>query len=83
MATHPFSFAPNPGLTAKFKQLLAKVASNRPQDDLEIIRNSTRPIVIEMHVALARKQKRRRAQSREGNDPNDKNKGEEVMAEIG
>jgi guanosine-3',5'-bis(diphosphate) 3'-pyrophosphohydrolase len=40
MATHPFSFAPNPGLTAKFKQLLAKVAANRPQDDLEIIRKA-------------------------------------------
>jgi guanosine-3',5'-bis(diphosphate) 3'-pyrophosphohydrolase len=40
MATHPFSFAPNPGLTTKFKQLLAKVAANRPQDDLEIIRKA-------------------------------------------
>jgi GTP pyrophosphokinase len=40
MATHPFSFSPNPGLTAKFKQLLAKVAANRPQDDLEIIRKA-------------------------------------------
>ncbi len=40
MATYPFSFAPNPGLTAKFKQLLAKVAANRPQDDLEIIRKA-------------------------------------------
>jgi guanosine-3',5'-bis(diphosphate) 3'-pyrophosphohydrolase len=40
MATHPFSFAPNPGLTAKFKHLLAKVAANRPQDDLEIIRKA-------------------------------------------
>src|SRR6266566_4857380 len=40
MATHPFSFTPNPGLTAKFKQLQAKVAANRPQDDLEIIRKA-------------------------------------------
>jgi len=40
MATYPFSFAPNPGLTAKFKQLLAKVAASRPQDDLEIIRKA-------------------------------------------
>src|SRR5438128_8517502 len=40
MATYPFSFAPNAGLTAKFKQLLAKVAANRPQDDLEIIRKA-------------------------------------------
>jgi GTP pyrophosphokinase len=40
MATHPFSFVPNPGLTTKFKQLLAKVAANRPQDDLEIIRKA-------------------------------------------
>src|SRR5256885_6585223 len=39
MATYPF-FAPNRGLTAKFKQLLAKVAENRPQDDLEIIRKA-------------------------------------------
>src|SRR5437763_14327057 len=40
MATHQLSFAPNPGLTAKFKQLQAKVAANRPQDDLEIIRKA-------------------------------------------
>src|SRR5438045_7106465 len=40
MATHPFSVTPNPGLTAKFKQLQAKVAANRPQDDLEIIRKA-------------------------------------------
>src|SRR2546421_12053818 len=40
MATHPFSVTPNPGLTAKCKQLLAKVAANRPQDDLEIIRKA-------------------------------------------
>src|SRR5437660_4228387 len=40
MATHPFSFAPNSGLTAKFKQLLVKVAANRPQDDVEIIRKA-------------------------------------------
>jgi guanosine-3',5'-bis(diphosphate) 3'-pyrophosphohydrolase len=40
MATHANPFAPNPSLTAKFKQLLAKVAANRPQDDLEIIRKA-------------------------------------------
>ena len=40
MATHPSSFTPNPALTAKFKQLQAKVAANRPQDDLEIIRKA-------------------------------------------
>ncbi len=40
MATYPFSFLPNSGLAGKFKQLLAKVAANRPQDDLEIIRKA-------------------------------------------
>jgi guanosine-3',5'-bis(diphosphate) 3'-pyrophosphohydrolase len=40
MATHPYPIVPNPVLTAKFKQLLAKVAANRPQDDLEIIRKA-------------------------------------------
>src|SRR5947209_270097 len=40
MATYPFSFLPNSSLTGKFKHLLAKVAANRPQDDLEIIRKA-------------------------------------------
>ena len=40
MATHSHPFAPNPILTAKFKQLLGKVAASRPQDDLEIIRKA-------------------------------------------
>src|SRR5437879_9686490 len=40
MATYPFSFLPNSSLTGKFKHLLAKVAENRPHDDLEIIRKA-------------------------------------------
>lgn len=40
MATYPFSFLPNSSLSGKFKQLLAKVAANRPQDDPEIIRKA-------------------------------------------
>jgi GTP diphosphokinase / guanosine-3',5'-bis(diphosphate) 3'-diphosphatase len=39
MATHPHPAAPKQ-LNAKFQQLLAKVAENRPQDDLEIIRRA-------------------------------------------
>ncbi|HLW52161.1 MAG TPA: bifunctional (p)ppGpp synthetase/guanosine-3',5'-bis(diphosphate) 3'-pyrophosphohydrolase [Candidatus Angelobacter sp.] len=39
MATHPHPVAPKQ-LQAKFQQLLAKVAENRPQDDLEIIRKA-------------------------------------------
>src|SRR5947209_9578289 len=37
MATYPFSFLPNSSLTGKFKHLLAKVAANRPQDDMQFI----------------------------------------------
>src|SRR5437899_2397669 len=40
MATHPRATVPPRLLTAKFEQLLAKVAENRPSDDLEIIRKS-------------------------------------------
>ena len=39
MATHPHPAAPKQ-LQAKFQQLLGKVAENRPQDDLEIIRKA-------------------------------------------
>src|SRR5438552_2853001 len=40
MATHPRATVPPRLLTAKFEQLLAKVAENRPHDDLEIIRKA-------------------------------------------
>lgn len=39
MATHPHPAVPKQ-LNAKFQQLLGKVAENRPQDDLEIIRRA-------------------------------------------
>ena len=39
MATHPHPSAPKQ-LQVKFQQLLGKVAENRPQDDLEIIRKA-------------------------------------------
>lgn len=39
MATHPHPAVPKQ-LNSKFQQLLAKVAENRPQDDLEIIRRA-------------------------------------------
>ena len=40
MATNPRPTTPPRLLTAKFEQLLAKVAGNRPNDDLEIIRKA-------------------------------------------
>src|SRR5437588_9208513 len=40
MATNPRPTSPPRLLTAKFEQLLAKVAENRPHDDLEIIRKA-------------------------------------------
>lgn len=40
MATNPRPTTPPRLLTAKFEQLLAKVAANRPNDDLEIIRKA-------------------------------------------
>src|SRR5438105_13302218 len=40
MATNPRATVPPRLLTAKFAQLLAKVAENRPHDDLEIIRKA-------------------------------------------
>src|SRR5437016_1822472 len=40
MATHPRATVPPRLLTAKFEQLLAKVAENRPHDDPEIIRKA-------------------------------------------
>jgi GTP diphosphokinase / guanosine-3',5'-bis(diphosphate) 3'-diphosphatase len=40
MATNPRPSVPPKQLTAKFEQLLAKVARNRPHDDLEIIRKA-------------------------------------------
>src|SRR5205823_2843164 len=40
MATNPRPTVPPRLLNAKFEQLLAKVAENRPHDDLEIIRKA-------------------------------------------
>src|SRR5947209_20098320 len=40
MATNPRPSVPPRLLSAKFEQLLAKVAQNRPHDDLEIIRKA-------------------------------------------